>query len=110
MAHNGFRRRHGAQSLVWSENLAADAKSWCNVLALKDKPVHDVQSLEAKKQGENLASIKVRQKRQEQHNVPRLQDCFPIVRSWYSENVNYDYMAGSPKTLGSEIRDFAQVL
>ena len=50
--HNAFRAEVGSPSLVWSADLAADAKAWALHLAQVDKGDHDMRI--QGKEGENI--------------------------------------------------------
>lgn len=106
MVHNKLRYAHGSQPLIWSEDLGAETQQWCEELAMNDALEHDNKTLDAKDEGENLAAISGTGGRGN-GRIPNL--CIQAVRQWYSEEVNYDYETGLPKSPELQIVHFAQV-
>lgn len=109
MAHNKLRKLHGAQSLLWSEELGDEAQKWCEKLAMNDVLEHDNKTIDYKNVGENLASVNGTSLTTRRASDPLLDLCPKVVQRWYSEEVNYNYKTGMPKANGLSINHFAQV-
>jgi Cysteine-rich secretory protein family len=54
VAHNAARADHGAQSLRWNADLAADARAYAEAMARSGRFEHDSQRDTDERQGENL--------------------------------------------------------
>ena len=109
MAHNKLRKVHGAQPLLWSEELGDEAQKWCEKLAMNDVLEHDNKTIDYKNEGENLASVNGTSLTTRRASDPLLDLCPKVVQRWYSEEVNYNYKTGMPKANGLSINHFAQV-
>lgn len=111
MVHNKLRKLHGAQPLLWSEELGDKAQKWCEKLAMNDVLEHDNKTIDYENVGENLASVNGSSltTRRLKGIDPLLDLCSKVVLRWYSEEVNYNYKTGMPKSNGLPINHFAQV-
>ncbi|XP_022803956.1 uncharacterized protein LOC111341267 [Stylophora pistillata] len=112
-AHNEYRAKHGVPPLKWSAELAADAQEWANELTVKNMMEHDMDSINNKGQGENLAYFHPGNPDDmpTQCQGPKTQKCVQcreMVADWYAEESNFEYNTGKSK--GGVILHFTQVV
>ena len=109
-AHNYYRFLHGVPPLKWSGKLSRDAQSWANHLAITNKFDHDP-TARGKDQGENLYYT-IPSKRLCEHNEHDEDciDCWDIVKLWYDEESDYDYVTGKAKNGNAVVLHFTQLV
>ena len=77
-AHNSYRMMHGADPLMYDEDLARDAQEWAQYLANKGLPLEHAQDID---EGENLAFS----------SFPNFATSADATDSWYNEVEFYDF-------------------
>ena len=109
-AHNDYRSFHRAPPLKWSAELTRDAQDWANYLAATNLFEHDA-TARPKGQGENLYYITY-PKRLCDHGEkgPDCLSCGDIVKAWYDEERDYDYVTGEAKVAFAPILHFTQIV
>ena len=110
-AHNDHRFFHRSPPLKWSAELTRDAQDWANYLAATNLFEHDP-TARPKDQGENLYYITPYPKRLCDLGETG-QDCLScgeIVKAWYDEELDYDYVTGRAKVPFAPILHFTQIV
>lgn len=110
-AHNEYRFFHRSPPLKWSAELSRDAQDWANYLAATNLFEHDP-TARPKDQGENLYYMTPYPKRLCDLGETG-QDCLSceeIVKAWYDEELDYDYVTGKAKVPFAPILHFTQIV
>lgn len=109
-AHNDYRFFHRVPPLKWSAELSRDAQAWANHLAANNLFDHDP-TAQPKDQGENLYSMTFPKRLCDLgENGPDCLSCGVIVKTWYDEELDYDYVTGNAKVVGAPILHFTQIV
>ncbi|XP_078365446.1 uncharacterized protein LOC144649745 isoform X3 [Oculina patagonica] len=109
-AHNDYRFFHRAPPLKWSAELTRDAQAWANHLAANNLFDHDP-TARPKDQGENLYSMTYPKRLCDlDENGPDCLSCGEMVKMWYDEELDYDYVTGKAKVAGAPILHFTQIV
>ena len=108
MAHNKYRKMHGAGKLYWSETLAEEAQIWAEYLAENDKIEND-KSLKDSVQSESIHWLKPAKARCQRSKSSKCTSCSEVVEGFYKEGENYDFETGQPKDQEKSIDRFARV-
>ena len=106
-AHNIYRNKHGVPPLLWSQKLKDDAQRWANHLAdMGDQLQHD--GSKPVNEGENLAHFSPPSEKCYGEKGPGCVQCREIVKDWYDEEADYDFVEGHRKP-GAAVLHFTQV-
>ena len=106
-AHNIYRNKHGVPPLLWSQKLKEDAQRWANHLAnMGDQLQHD--GSKPVNEGENLAHFSPPSEKCYGKKGPGCVQCREIVKDWYDEEADYDFVEGHRKP-GAAVLHFTQV-
>lgn len=108
--HNGYRSFHHAPPLKWSAELTRDAQDWANYLAANNLFEHD-STARPRDQGENLYYMTYPKRLCDYRE--KGQDCLScgeIVKAWYDEELDYDYVTGRAKVAFAPILHFTQIV
>ena len=106
-AHNIYRAKHSVPPLLWSQKLKEDAQRWANHLAdLGDLLQHD--GTKPLNEGENLAHFSPPSEKCYGAKGPGCVQCREIVKDWYDEEADYDFVEGHRKP-GAVVLHFTQV-
>lgn len=106
-AHNEYREKHGVPPLLWSHKLKEDAQKWADKLAQQeDKLNHDNEK--PFNEGENLAHFSPPSEKCYGAKGPGCVQCREIVKDWYDEEGDYDFVRGHRKP-GGVVLHFTQV-
>lgn len=109
-AHNDYRSFHRVPPLTWSAKLSRDAQDWANYLAATNLFEHDP-TARAKDQGENLYYITYPERLCDHgEKEPDCLSCGEIVKAWYDEELDYDYVTGRAKAAFAPILHFTQIV
>jgi len=100
--HNEFRRRHGAETLEWSEDLYKKASEIADRISMQGVDENDIHKYE--QPGLNLAVIHLDNPL---NNKTTATPCTKAVEEWYKEKLSYNFEL--PR-LSAENRDFTQMV
>ena len=110
VAHNDYRSFHRVPFLTWSADLTRDAQVWANHLAANNLFDHDP-TARPKDQGENLYYMTYPKRLCDLgERGPDCFSCGEIVKMWYDEELDYDYVTGEAKVAGAPILHFTQIV